>query len=74
MRSGEVNAENQKFYSTYRAGDHLHFICEHGGVKNSWQTVLRRQVINSDTGDLIDDDRQIASRCKEFLERPVQGG
>ena len=70
----DVQAEGQNTYLSYHKNGFLHFHGESGPVQIPWKYVLKRAVADTDTGEILDFDKEIAARSPEYMCRPIPGG
>ena len=71
LTHAEVRADAQANYLPYKDGDFLSFNPEYGPVYIPWKYVVRREVVDAETGDILDLDKQVGTRSRAFLSRPT---
>ena len=71
LTHAEVRADEQANYPSYRDGDYLSFNSEYGPVYIPWKYVVLREVVDAETGDILDLDKQVGTRSLAFLSRPM---
>ena len=64
-----VEAENQSAYLSYRRNEFLHFHSDSGPVQIPWEYVLKREVVDTFSGEIRDLDKEIATRSEEYMCR-----
>ena len=69
-----VEAENQNAYLSYKKNEFLHSHGETGPIQIPWNYVLKREVVDTDSGEIFDLDKEIATRSQEYMSRKVEGG
>ena len=74
MSEADVQAESQNTYLSYHKNGFLHFHGESGPYQIPWKYVLKREVVDTDTGEILDLDKEIATRSQEYMCRPIPGG
>ena len=74
MSESSVQAENQKTYLSYKKNEFLHFHGDTGPIQILWQYVLKREVVDTDSGEILDLDKEIATRSQEYMCRNIEGG
>ena len=74
MSESSVQAENQDTYLSYKKHEFRHFNGDSGPIQIPWQYVLKREVVDTETGEILDLDKEIATRSHEYMCRPIEGG
>ena len=74
MSEAAVEAENQSMYLSYKKNEFLHFHGDVGPIQIPWKYVLKREVVDTDSGEILDLDKEIATRSEEYMCRQVEGG
>ena len=74
LSESSVQAENQDTYLSCKKHEFLHFNGDSGPIHIPWQYVLNREVVDTETGKILDLDKEIATRSQEYMCRPIEGG